>query len=346
MLFAVFLAPVIIPGFALLGLLPRFIMRKNDARTSIGPVSIAMTINWSSVVVLALAHRGIGDSGSVDSNLAGILSCRDDLQDLVWLGAAILLVTSYIAALVFATTAIERRAAMRMNSWVVGIIVVLIPVLFAGGIKLVDVLGTAQMQAALVAQEKEWESTNRSLIPLRQDIAEEGWTIACCGTWEDARSGDAPGDLLESMQIAMSVALEATPEVAFDKLKTVIDAHGWAVSDSAVERPAPAPTPDPAATASASPSPSPLPRAPGVGEEWTGTITAVDGDKTLTVTVKSLEQISQITLHVSMAPRPAEPSLDFPWWRLESREEQRNRPSLQERDFRYDQWPTLLEVVG
>lgn len=54
---------LIVPGLALLGLLPRFILRRAGAKTSPTIVSIAMIVNWWSQVLIGMSHRGVGDSG-------------------------------------------------------------------------------------------------------------------------------------------------------------------------------------------------------------------------------------------------------------------------------------------
>jgi len=337
---------LIVPGLALLGLLPRFILRRAGAKTSLSIVSIAMIVNWWSQILLALSHRGLGDSGGIDSILGDAFGIRDGTQASLSGIAIIVAVLSYLAAVVSASMLADAPGRRRMPSWVVVVVMLVVPLLFLGVVKGVAMAGEAQEEAAAAAEAREWDDAQRSLVPLRQDIAENGWTIDCCGMDDDdPRSYENGQKRLASMSVYMSVQMEGVPADLFDEMVDVAAAHDWEVTDT--EIPASEPTTD--ATPAPAPDPTAVPAPLARGQAWTGTLTATDDEeRLLTIRVGSVagaaDPSSIVSVELRTVPRPAADVVEVLWWERLTEEDER-QPPVDGITFRYDEWPSLLRLA-
>lgn len=342
---------LIVPCLALLGLLPRFILRRAGAKTSPTIVSIAMIVNWWSQVLIGMSHRGVGDSGGIDSLLGEVFNLRAETQWTLWATAVLIAVGSYVAALVASTMRAETHRSLLKRPWIVWVAMGAVPLLLLGVIGGAAAAGAAQEDTAAAAEAQEWDDAQLSLVPLRHDIAETGWTITCCGMDDDdPRSYENGHRRLASMLISMDVAVNSTPETAFDDIVELVAAHHWEVTDTDVRTPTPVSDTQPDAAASPTPAPTVQTAPPARGDAWTGILTAEnDSEELLSIRVESTggadDSSAVITVSLNTAPRPASDVIEVDWWRRGA-DDATQPPPIDGMRFRYDEWPSLLRVAS
>lgn len=337
---------VIIPGAALLGLIPRRILRRGGAKTTPTLISILLFVNWGSQILFGLSHRGLGDSGGLDSQLGEAFGMSDARQGNLSGAAILIALTSFCGVLVMASLMTDSARMRTVPSWVGWAAVPAVPLLLVGLVVGMSVASTADEEAAFVAESEEWEAAQRSLVGLRQEIAENGWKISCCGVDDnDPRSYENGASSLASMNVWMSVIVETTPEETFDSILDVVAAQGWEIEDTSYRVPEPAESVDP------TPTPMPTPVTPtelSPYEVWSATVTAVDdSDELLTITVSASvvpdDPSSVVELSLHTAPRSAWDVVEVRWWERVDASGQ-TFPDLDSVRFRYDEWPRLLHV--
>lgn len=332
---------VIIPACGLLGLIPRRILRTAGAETAPTLISILLFVNWGSQILFGLSHRGIGDSGGLDSVLGESFDMSDSRQGMLSGTAILIALTSFCAVLLLAAVMADSTRIRTTPSWVGWVAVPAVPLLLVGLVLGMSVASTADEEAAAAAESAEWDAAQRSLVELRQEIAEDGWRISCCGMDDDdPRSYQGGQGELASMLVILRTVLEAPPEQTFDELSELVSAHGWQVDDTEIQLPV-VPEPDAVPIPSESTPLSPQ-------EIWSATLTAVDdSDRLLTIRVSASavrgDTSSAVEIDLHTAPRPARDVVEVLWWERVDDSGARYL-DLEGARFRYDEWPSLLQL--
>ena len=189
MLFALLYSPIILPAYALLGLLPRRVMRKAGERATSSLVGALLVLHWWSLTIFSVFVRGYGDSGSVDSAMGEILWwLPEDVEDTFSRVGAVCALVSWLAVMVFSlikVSTVKRRISVAWASVVAPpvIVVLTLGTLYAGNIfNAQDAAGNSQydMKRLSVAETRElhnqrWDSLQEELVPLRGAISGTGW---------------------------------------------------------------------------------------------------------------------------------------------------------------------------
>lgn len=192
-LFLTFLSPIIVPVFALLASLPRFILRKRGHTTTPEPMVWLLFLNGWSWFMAPLTLDGSTDGATNPSILQSIavVPLSNGFQGGMFIVCCILGVLSWAALIVLAGT---LHSATVINGWRIAswVSVFLIPVLFAVTV-VIGVLTTAnhldaasetsaqvhtrsmQEQAELATER--YEQTQEVASEIRALIADDDWHI-------------------------------------------------------------------------------------------------------------------------------------------------------------------------
>lgn len=255
MLFAMIFSPVLLPVMALTNLVPRMVMRRAAGlRSSATPVSIAMIVHWWALALVALSHRGIGDSGSVDSWLGErFFGVREPLEATLFAIGLIAVLFSYTAALLFAVVAVSdlREAAAaggegspqpapcpdpwwaRGAVWVV-VSAVLVPVLVVGGIATGAAVGRHIAARVAAEQTETWERLQGRAGEVRGRISQGHWYLESARAGAD-RAGWEPGPDTYSVSFDWRLTSDAAVAELAERARAAAEAEGWSLAPIPVE---------------------------------------------------------------------------------------------------------------
>ncbi|WP_105550319.1 hypothetical protein [Arthrobacter sp. MYb227] len=189
MLFALLYSPLILPAYALLGLIPRRVMRKAGKKATSNIVGALLVLHWWSLIIFSIFVRGSGDSGSLDSVIGEILWwLPESVENTFSRIGALCALSSWLAVMVFSfitSSTLRRRFSLAWTSLVVPpvLVVLALSTLYAGNIfNAQDAAGNSQysVKRLSVAETRElhnlrWDSLQEELVPLRGAIAGTGW---------------------------------------------------------------------------------------------------------------------------------------------------------------------------
>lgn len=203
MLFALMASPVLIPLAGVLGLTPRFVLRKRGHGSAPIPVAVLMIVHWWAMALWLFSMPGSGDSGSLPSMLTEGFSSVNERYAMTFFGISFLLIPlSYLAALVCAFAlrpqALGEGAAGRASGrratiavWTAFAATPLLVAALTGALDFAAAHGErdfagnqeAQVQRLSVAEVRElhvqrWDEAQRVLQPVREAIAQEGWEFS------------------------------------------------------------------------------------------------------------------------------------------------------------------------
>lgn len=195
-LLLMFASPVFIPAMGLLGMLPRFILRKRGHRTAPGPLVWLLFVNWWSWVAFTITMQDAGDSGPMKTLLGNLVTVplSSDYQGVVFVAAIAVAIASWLAILIVAIAqrtprpgTLARGGAWDVVSWNAAF---LVPVMLVAtvvlGVQLTalqtDASGdtVSQVEAMPIAMQAEraegnYARTQERLSEARELIAEDGW---------------------------------------------------------------------------------------------------------------------------------------------------------------------------
>lgn len=250
-LFMLISAPVWWPALALLGLLPRFVLRRRGF-TSV-PVSVGIAIAgcmWG-LLGFSLSLRGVGDSGSVDSALAGFVpGASARLQGTVAVVSMVLVAVAYVVAVVCAFALRRRDGAPEADRPFGGLALVLgiiaVPVVLglvcagldraamhgardAAGSQEADVVGLSAAQAR-ARQVRHWDAAQRELEGARKAIGSDGWLVGTAGgvVEEDRRTEP----YAYRVRVTWDRIEPGDPQPIGDRLLPLVEQQGWTPYES------------------------------------------------------------------------------------------------------------------
>lgn len=191
-----FASPVFIPAMGLLGMLPRFILRKRGHTTAPAPIVWLLFTNWWAWLAFTVTMQDAGDSGPMKTLLGTLVPVplSSDYQGIVFLVAIGVAITSWLAILFVAIAQPQPRpdAPTRGGAWdaVSWNAAFLLPVILVATVVLGAQLTALQTDAAgdtvsqvealpIAAQaaraEENYTRTQQKLSEVRELIAEDGW---------------------------------------------------------------------------------------------------------------------------------------------------------------------------
>lgn len=260
-LLLMFASPIFVPAMGLLGMLPRFILRKRGHRTTPGPIGWLLFVNWWAWVAFTITMQDAGDSGPMETMLDGILAARlsSDVEQGIFLGAVAVACLSWLAVLFVAIAQPPPRSGVqtRGGTWdaVSWIAAILVPALLVGMVALgvqvtameTDAAGdtVAQVEALPIAAqadraEANYTLTQEKLSEVRGLIAEDGWSARDeNGGWVRGPAfassyGSCGGSDAECYVFEVGFALESAP-AGFDSYDHAWDSRlrelGWMASE-------------------------------------------------------------------------------------------------------------------
>ncbi|MFF7294139.1 hypothetical protein ACFY9N_16540 [Microbacterium sp. NPDC008134] len=201
-LMLMFLSPVFVPAAGLLGMLPRFILRRRGHTTAPAPIVWLLFVNWWAWFTLALTMQDMGDSGPSRSLLRDVMTVplSLDYEQGVFLAALAIAVLAWVAVLVLAivqprpmpgvqTGMPRRQDGWTVVAWIAAFVVpaLLVATIGAGVVATAlqrDAAGdtVAEVSAMPIAAQAEralatYERTQQKLSEVRELIADDGWQI-------------------------------------------------------------------------------------------------------------------------------------------------------------------------
>lgn len=273
--FLVLFSPLLVPALALLGSLPRFIMRRRGHTAAPVAMWAMLAAHWWGAAFFFWSIRGTGDSGSLGSMLGEALGLSERGEAAVGAVALGCVVVAWVAELTAAGASPQRSevspvAPNRALSLVSGLSFALVPLLLLGLGMLVSLVGPApgagggtgsglagsadptrpdglgdtaeearavtDAEAVRARQARAWEQTQEAVVPLRASLAEEGWTL-----YNTDPNGIDPWSAREEGRYAVDVAWmlerEATVEQLFEAASAAVTDGGWSIVSTS--------TPDP-----------------------------------------------------------------------------------------------------
>ncbi|MGW8483065.1 hypothetical protein ACWGJP_07980 [Microbacterium sp. NPDC055903] len=237
-------SPIIVPCSALLGALPRFILRRRGHVTAPAPLIWLLIVNGWGWIVFAVAMSGAGDSGSLDSILRVLVPAplSVPVEAAIMAGGMLAGILTWIVILILAIVLRPVSAGAQRGWIVVGrtavfavpvllIVVVLIGVQATQAQR--DAEGRAmsavaampiEEQAAFAAQKH--EELQAALGGVRALIAADGWTVDRYGLDSDHfTSRTLDGDCYRIvLGYSHPAAEEGTDDAALD---AALAAAGW-----------------------------------------------------------------------------------------------------------------------
>ena len=370
-------APLWIPAVALLGALPRFIMRRRGFVSAPAIVGALMVASSWGFALFMLAMRGSGDSGTLDSPLREALPVLSERAEGVLSGLGFVLwPAAYAVALVLASV-LPAGSGRRGRNWIPALALVATPILAGlvtaaivavmhhgpvdgGGDQEADLIGLSQ-EERMAKQEAYWERTQGAVSPLREAIKADGWLVGESGGVHVLSSGEP-----ESYEILVSweQRFEEAPVGIGERALAAALATGWEHADNV-----------PAPAGAGSPSGWPDDQPGGIGSPGGERFTDEDGNVTsLRYLLRNAEGYSlTITADLPRGMREAraegklsgEPTAAYlrlrvaspgywmgdesvDWYRIASSDD----PATQElwssapRSFAAFEWPELAAVEG
>ena len=249
MLILLLASPLLLPAMALLGLLPRWIRRRRlGIDGSNTPLSVSLIVHWWSLVLLAASHRGIGDSGSVDSLLGeAFFELREPLEMQLFGTAILLLLGSYASVFACAMlpagggggagggSSAKRPWYEGRDAWT-GVAMLLVPALMAGGIAGGIALGKADAERTIGALEARWEEMQQRAAPLRAGIAPADWYLSGGGARETdgAEAGGRPGSAYR-VSFSWQRSSDEPLDAVLERARGAAESQGWKLRPSAVD---------------------------------------------------------------------------------------------------------------
>lgn len=97
-------SPIFIPAMGLLGMLPRFILRKKGHAAAPAPIVWLLFVNWWAWFALTITMQDAGDSGPTDTLLRATLTARlsTEYEQIIFLAAVAIAMASWVAVLILA----------------------------------------------------------------------------------------------------------------------------------------------------------------------------------------------------------------------------------------------------
>lgn len=245
-LFMLVSLPVWWPALALLGLLPKLILRRRGYASVPVAVGVALAGCVWGLLGFCLSLRGVGDSGSVDSGLAAFApGATARVQDAI-AGVSIAVVPlCYAAAVVCALAAKRRDGAPRaerpLGTLVLLIGIVAVPILIglvgagigraamhgardSAGSQEVDVVDLTPEQGR-ARQERNWDAAQRELAGARRAIGADGWLLGAPGGIIDEDRRKEPYEY--RVRVAWDRIEHGEPVAIGDRLLPLVEAQGW-----------------------------------------------------------------------------------------------------------------------
>lgn len=254
-------SPVFIPAMGLLGMLPRFILRKRGHRTAPAPLVSLLFVNWWAWFAFTITMQDAGDSGPLETMLGAIVPARlsSNYEQGLFLAAVGIAALSWLAILLIAIAqpaprpeAPTRGGAGDAVAWNAAF---LVPALLVGAVVLgvqvtalqTDAAGdtVSQVEALPIAAqadraEANYTLTQQKLSEVRELIAEDDWSVRDeHGGWVRGPAfassyGSCGGSDADCYVFEVGFALELAPD-GFDSYSDAWDEQlseiGWEPSD-------------------------------------------------------------------------------------------------------------------
>lgn len=260
-LILMFTSPIFIPAMGLLGMLPRFILRKRGHTTTPAPLVWLLFVNWWAWVAFTITMQDAGDSGPLETLLGSLVPARlsSTYEQGIFVGAVVIAALSWLAVLLLGIAqppprpgAPTRGGAWDAVSWNAAF---LVPALLVGAVALgvqvtalqTDAAGdtVAQVEALPIAAqadraEANYTRTQQKLSEVRELIAEDDWRVRDeNGGWVRGPAfassyGACGGSDAECYVFEVGFALETAP-TGFDSYDDAWDSRlselGWMPSE-------------------------------------------------------------------------------------------------------------------
>ncbi|MFG6475956.1 hypothetical protein ACFXP7_06160 [Microbacterium sp. P06] len=236
------LSPVLVPGAGLLGVLPRFLLRRKGVRTTPSPIVPLLHVHWWSWIAGIITIPGIGDSGEMPSLLRSVVSApiSRPAETVIFSAALVIAVATWLVILILAVARRPSTSPPGPGRTVVGWVALFAaPALLVGAVAIAagatsnqrDAAGdtvTAAASRSLSEQTdlavQRHDETQAMLVPLREEFGPTGWVATSAGFgWSDCKKLAA-----ECYDFELGFRLDprlgdTTPELLAERL----GAEGW-----------------------------------------------------------------------------------------------------------------------
>lgn len=244
---------ILVPGTALLGALPRLLLRRRGHRSTPLPIVPLLFVIWWGWTCFGAAMTGSTDSAPLPSIL-DVLSGRrlpTSIETALMLGGAGAAILAWIAVVIIATmrvrTPSEPRGSAVIVAWTPALLIpiVLLATCMTGvalGAAAVDASGdsfaTADARDRAVRDDldrKRYETTQETLSQVRALISPSGWTGA------EARPQSSNGcpwatATQDCYALSARFVLETSGALDFAGLADSLDARGWDVQQPTTDQ--------------------------------------------------------------------------------------------------------------
>lgn len=256
-LFLLIFSPLIIPAAALLGSLPRFIMRKRGFTWAPVAVQVMLAVHWWNAFFLILTLRGVGDSGSVKSMLESAYGLSTDAAKTLTLLSLVCIAAAWCAQVIWASAApaphtASTRAPRLATALLGGLSFVIVPLLFVGlclltqgavrlandiELKQPDLSGVASAEAMAITnpdeirsrQEEAWDAAQEQVSPVRAAISDEHWTLY---VYDPNGISYSFIDNTYTVKVAWRLKLEMPTKQLYDEATAATTDDGWKILES------------------------------------------------------------------------------------------------------------------
>lgn len=240
------LSPVIIVAYALLNMIPRRIIGKNKALPDGSALLICLLLVhwWALIIFEQFAYGSVGNFRWLSSETAATFAIFSLFVSLLaWFGLLL-------------SPTFDTAHSRRKKQWLWRLAALVLPPLIVAGILSVlcigvtspqkDAGGMTEMKAltvsgtrALEQRESRWDGLQQAIVPLRDDIAADGWIPL--SDWygfdlEQLSSGVMRADGLESSRTSFAsytvnavwqLEVSAPLDTVRERIREVVDEHAW-----------------------------------------------------------------------------------------------------------------------
>lgn len=245
---------VLVPGTALLGALPRFLLRKRGHLSTPMPIVPLLFIMWWGWICFGGAMPGVTDSAPLPSIFNALSGERlpSAIEMALMLGGAAVAIAAWITVLIIAIVRAAKgpktpRRASVILAWATAFLipVALIATCVAGvriGASALDAHGDTF--AAAEARDRDtrddldrqrYEMTQQALSQVRALISQSDWTRANVRAQSSSQCPWA-AEATECYSLEAGFGLESSGALDFEALDEALNAKGWAVHELTTDR--------------------------------------------------------------------------------------------------------------